>query len=92
MTFSEDSRQKLKSVSTGTLTSVLLKDGLRNVFIRNVHKINKGAPRLVGPGAFEQTVFEDFVGERVRASIFGLYPPEAEVEQAFREWRREKGR
>ncbi|WP_105437058.1 hypothetical protein [Neorhizobium sp. T25_13] len=94
MTFSEDSRQKLKSVSTATLTSVLLKDGLRNVFIRNVHKINKGAPRLVGPGAFEQTVFEDFVGERVRAGegIFGLYPPEAKAEQAFREWRREKGR
>lgn len=237
MTFSEDSRQKLKSVSTATLTSVLLKHGLRNVFIRNVHKINKGAPRLVGPAytlryiparedidhtgafvgrshpqrraieecppghvlvidsrkdstaasagailmtrlwmrgaagvvtdggfrdtpdieqlpfaayhsapsaptnlirhhaldlnqpigcgdvpvypgdimvgddegvvvipaamaeevadeAFEQTVFEDFVEERVRAGegIFGLYPPEAEAEQAFREWRREKGR
>jgi hypothetical protein len=93
MTFSEDSRQKLKSVTTATLTSVLLKHGLRNVFIRNVHKINKGAPRLVGPGAFEQTVFED-VGERVSAGegIFGLYPREAEAEQAFREWRREKGR
>ena len=70
----------------------MLKHGLRNVFIRNVHKINKGAPRLVG--AFEQTVFEDFVEERVRAGegIYRLYPPEAEAEQAFREWRREKGR
>ncbi|MDQ0134381.1 hypothetical protein J2T08_002299 [Neorhizobium galegae] len=48
----------------------------------------------VADEAFEQTVFEDFVEERVRAGkgIFGLYPPEAEAEQAFREWRREKGR
>lgn len=237
MTFSEETREKLKAVSTATLTSVLLKRGLRNVFIRGVHKINKGAPRLVGPAytlryiparedidhtgvfvgrshpqrraieecpqghvlvidsrkdpsaasagailitrlwkrgaagvvtdggfrdtpdierlpfaayhtqpsaptnlirhhaldlnqpigcgdvpvypgdvivgddegvvvipaamakevadeAFEQTAFEDFVEERVTAgdSIFGLYPPEADAEQAFREWRREKGR
>ena len=41
---------------------------------------------------FSEDSREDFVGERVRASIFGLYPPEAEAEQAFREWRREKGR
>ncbi|WP_117190001.1 ribonuclease activity regulator RraA [Rhizobium terrae] len=237
MTFSEETREKLKGVSTATLTSVLLKRGLRNVFIRGVHKINKDAPRLVGPAytlryiparedidhtgvfvgrshpqrraieecpeghvlvidsrkdssaasagailmtrlwkrgaagvvtdggfrdtpdiaqlpfpayhaepsaptnlirhhaldlnqpigcgdvpvypgdvivgddegvvvipatmakevadeAFEQTAFEDFVEDRVRAgdSIFGLYPPEAEAEQAFREWRIEKGR
>ncbi|CAN7666503.1 hypothetical protein [Neorhizobium sp. LjRoot104] len=110
MTFSEESRRKLPSVSTATLTTVLLKHGLRNASIRNVHKINKTAPRLVGPaytlryiparedidhtGVFEQTVFEDFVEERVRAGdgIFGLCPPEAEAGQAFREWRREKGR
>ncbi|CDZ27912.1 Dimethylmenaquinone methyltransferase [Neorhizobium galegae bv. officinalis] len=149
MTFSDESRQKLKSVSAATLTSVRLKHGLRNVFIRNVHKISKDAPRLVGPAyhsapsaptnlirhhaldlnqpigcgdvpvypgdimvgddeglvvipaamaeevadeAFEQTVFENFVEERVRAGkgIFGLCPPEAEL--AFRERRREKGR
>lgn len=237
MVFSEESREKLKAVSTATLTSVLLKRGFRNVFIQGIHKVSKGAPRLVGPAftlryiparedldhlgvfagrshpqrvaieecpkghvfvidsrkdssaasagailvtrlwkrgvagvvtdggfrdtpdiaqlplpayhaaasaptnlirhhaldinqpigcgdvpvypgdiivgddegvvvipahlakevadeAFEQTVFEDFVEERVRdgQGIFGLYPPEAEAEQAFREWRREKGR
>lgn len=237
MTFTEESREKLKTVSTATLTSVLLKRGLRNVFIHGIHKINKDAPRLVGPAftlryiparedldhggvfagrshpqriaieecppghvlvidsrkdasaasagnilisrlwmrgaagaitdggfrdtpdivqlpfatyharpsaptnltrhhaldvnqpigcgdvpvypgdvivgddegvvvipahmanevadeAFEQTAFEDFVEERVKAGqgIFGLYPPEAEAEEAFRVWRREKGR
>jgi regulator of RNase E activity RraA len=49
MSFSEEARRKLTAVSTATLTSVLLKRGLRNVFIRGVHKINKNAPRLVGP-------------------------------------------
>jgi regulator of RNase E activity RraA len=237
MTFNDESREKLKAVSTATLTSVLLKHGLRNVFIRGVHKINKDAPRLVGPAytlryiparedidhvgvfagrshpqriaieecppghvlvidsrkdssaasagailmtrlwkrgaagvvtdggfrdtpdiaalpfaayhaepsaptnlirhhaldlnqpigcgdvpvypgdimvgddegvvvipaamaqevadeAFEQTVFEDFVEEQVKAGrgIFGLYPPEAEAQAEFLEWRREKGR
>jgi len=237
MTFTEETREKLKAVSTATLTSVLLKRGLRNVFIHGIHKINRQAPRLVGPAftlryiparedidhpgvftdrshpqrraieecpaghvlvidsrkdssaasagailmtrlwmrgaagavtdggfrdtpdivqlpfaayhaapsaptnltrhhaldinqpigcgdvpvypediivgddegvvvipaamakevadeAFEQTAFEDFVEERVKAGqgIFGLYPPGPEAEQAFREWRREKGR
>ena len=39
--------------------------------------------------AFEQTMFEDFVQERVMegATIFGLYPPAAEAKEAFRTWR-----
>ncbi len=49
MTFTEEVREKLKAVSTATLTTVLLKRGLRNVFIRGVYKINPDAPRLVGP-------------------------------------------
>jgi regulator of RNase E activity RraA len=49
MSFTEQTREKLKTVSTATLTTVLLKRGFRNVFIRGVHKINPGAPRLVGP-------------------------------------------
>lgn len=49
MTFTEEALEKLKAVSTATLTTVLLKRGLRNVFIRGVHKINPDAPRLVGP-------------------------------------------
>jgi regulator of RNase E activity RraA len=49
MEFKEETREKLKGVSTATLTTVLLKRGLRNVFIRGIHKINRDAPRLVGP-------------------------------------------
>jgi regulator of RNase E activity RraA len=49
MEFSEATRQKLLVVSTATLTTVLLKRGLRNVFLRNVHKISKAAPRMAGP-------------------------------------------
>ena len=49
MTFTEEALEKLKAVSTATLTTVLLKRGLRNVFIRGVHKINPDAPRLVWP-------------------------------------------
>ncbi len=49
MELSDAVREKLKAVSTATLTTVLLKRGLRNVFICGVHKINPQAPRLVGP-------------------------------------------
>jgi regulator of RNase E activity RraA len=49
MHLSDETRDKLKAVSTATLTTVLLKRGLRNVFIRGIHKINPDAPRLVGP-------------------------------------------
>ncbi|HSE76058.1 MAG TPA: ribonuclease activity regulator RraA [Dongiaceae bacterium] len=42
----------------------------------------------VATEAFEQTMFEDFVQERVMegATIFGLYPPGAEAKEAFRTW------
>jgi len=42
-------REKFAAVSTATLTSVLLKRGLRNTFIGGIHLINPKAPRLVGP-------------------------------------------
>lgn len=48
----------------------------------------------VAEEAFEKTIFEDFVQERVMAgaSTFGLYPPEEEATRAFAQWRAEKGR
>jgi regulator of RNase E activity RraA len=46
---SEDARRKFAVVSTATLTSVLMKRGLRNVFIGGIHLLNKHAPRMVGP-------------------------------------------
>lgn len=42
------SREALKKVSTATLTTVLFKRGLRNVFIQGIFLLNKEAPRMVG--------------------------------------------
>ena len=42
------SREALKKVSTATLTTVLFKRGLRNVFIQGIFLLNKDAPRMVG--------------------------------------------
>jgi regulator of RNase E activity RraA len=48
----------------------------------------------VAEEAFEQTVFEDFVQEKVEEgrSIFGLYPPAPDVREEFARWRADKGR
>ena len=45
---SSENREKLKGVSSATLTTVLFKRGLRNVFIQGVFLLNKHAPRMVG--------------------------------------------
>jgi regulator of RNase E activity RraA len=39
----------LKDVATATLTTVLLKKGLRNVWMRGAKPLTPGQPRLVGP-------------------------------------------
>ena len=46
----------------------------------------------VAEEAVEQTLFETFVQERVMAgeTIFGLYPPSAEMREAFNVWRRQR--
>jgi regulator of RNase E activity RraA len=41
-------RELLKNISTATLTTVLFKRGLRNVFIQGVFLLNRAAPRMVG--------------------------------------------
>src|SRR5262245_24224526 len=43
-----ESREALKKVSSATLTTVLFKRGLRNVFIQGIFLLNKDAPRMVG--------------------------------------------
>ena len=42
------SREALKKVSTATLTTVLFKRGLRNVFLQGIFLLNRDAPRMVG--------------------------------------------
>jgi regulator of RNase E activity RraA len=39
----------LKGVTTATLTTILLKKGLRNVWMRGTRPVRAGQPRLVGP-------------------------------------------
>jgi regulator of RNase E activity RraA len=45
---SSQTREKLKSVSTATLTSILFKRGLRNQFIQDVQPLNRSAGTMVG--------------------------------------------
>lgn len=39
----------LKQVTTATLTTILLKKGLRNVWMRGTRPLRSGQPRIVGP-------------------------------------------
>ena len=41
--------ETLKTVSTATITTVLLKKGLRNVWMRGTRPLRDGQPRIVGP-------------------------------------------
>ena len=45
---SDETRRKLKSVATATLTTTLFKRGLRNQFLQDVHPINAAAGPMVG--------------------------------------------
>ena len=49
MAITADQKATLQSVSTATLTTVLLKKGLRNVWMRGTRPIRDGQERLVGP-------------------------------------------
>src|SRR6187549_3452527 len=48
MTLDSKIVETLKAISTATLTTVLLKKGLRNVWLRGTRPIREGQPRLVG--------------------------------------------
>jgi len=52
----EDTRRKLASVSTATLTTVLFKRGFRNVFLQGPVPLNPDAPRMVGPAYTLRTI------------------------------------
>ena len=39
----------LSQITTATITTLLLKKGLRNVWMRGTRPLNPGQPRLVGP-------------------------------------------
>jgi regulator of RNase E activity RraA len=45
---SAENRERLKKVSTATLTTVLFKRGFRNVFLQGIFLLNPDSPRMVG--------------------------------------------
>ncbi len=47
-TLTAENREKLKRVSTATLTTALFKRGFRNAFIQDVRPLGTNAPRMVG--------------------------------------------
>jgi len=49
MALDQNAIETLRQVSTATLTTVLLKKGLRNVWIRSTKPLKLGQPRIVGP-------------------------------------------
>jgi regulator of RNase E activity RraA len=49
MTLDRQVIETLSAVTTATLTTILLKKGLRNVWMRGTMPIRPGQPRLVGP-------------------------------------------
>jgi regulator of RNase E activity RraA len=49
MPFDASAAAILKSVTTATITTILLKKGLRNVWMKGTKPIRPGQPRIVGP-------------------------------------------
>lgn len=49
MPLDHDAIETLKGVTTATITTILLKKGLRNVWIRGSAPLHRDQPRLVGP-------------------------------------------
>ncbi len=47
--FNEDTRRKLLTVSTATLTTIMFKRGFRNCFIGGIRPLNPEHARMVGP-------------------------------------------
>jgi len=49
MAFDKKTIMALEGVTTATLTTVLLKEGLRNVWLRGARPLRPGQPRIAGP-------------------------------------------
>jgi regulator of RNase E activity RraA len=49
MTVNPETIERLESISTATLTTVLLKKGLRNVWLRGTRPLRSGQKRIAGP-------------------------------------------
>src|SRR5712672_4052278 len=49
MSLTPEAIKTLSHVSTATITTVLLKKGLRNIWLRGTKPLRPGQPRIVGP-------------------------------------------
>src|ERR1700742_4920936 len=49
MSLAPEAIKTLSKITTATITTVLLKKGLRNVWMRGARPLKPGQPRLVGP-------------------------------------------
>lgn len=49
MTLTREETEILMGVSTATITTILLKKGLRNIWMRGTKPVKPGQPRIVGP-------------------------------------------
>ncbi|MGE0501954.1 MAG: ribonuclease activity regulator RraA [Rhizobiaceae bacterium] len=49
MALTETDTEILRGVSTATITTILLKKGLRNIWMRGTRPLKPGQPRVVGP-------------------------------------------
>ncbi|MET0532414.1 MAG: ribonuclease activity regulator RraA [Microvirga sp.] len=49
MTLDKNAIETLRQISTATITTILLKKGLRNVWMRGTKPLKPGQPRIVGP-------------------------------------------
>ncbi|RWE86388.1 MAG: ribonuclease activity regulator RraA [Mesorhizobium sp.] len=49
MALSDQDIEALKGISTATITTILLKKGLRNIWMRGAKPLSPGQPRIAGP-------------------------------------------
>jgi hypothetical protein len=64
----------LSRVTTATLTTVLLKKGLRNVWLRGTRPLNPDQPRLVGPALRSRASPSSTGGNRSPAAASRCFP------------------
>ena len=78
----------LKGVTTATLTTILLKKGLRNVWLRGTKPLKPGQPRLVGRAFTLRFVpaREDLATPASWASPISTMPPLRPCPKAASPW------
>lgn len=98
MSLTNEAIETLKGVSTATLTTALLKRGLRNVWIRNAKPIRAGlcrTPLARPPGrrplrGLTVVGWQETIGCGGVAVIPGLYPMNEETKKGYKAFKGRK--